>query len=98
MHWLVAGGDSLRRGRRLISPEPVEPARVHPCVPLSVLHVGMSEVGRERQGIHTLIHELEAATMAQGMRMNIADAGPRRGFGEQFKETIAGHRRASARD
>ena len=79
-----------------ITPQPVKPGCAHAGIPLSVLHVDMPEVGREAQGIHALIHELEPTSVPQRVRMKIRDAGPRRRLDLQLEEAVARHRPGAA--
>jgi hypothetical protein len=72
----IRSGDVVRQAGpldppALIVPEAVEAASIHLRVASGVGHLPMPEIGGQRVGVDTLVHQLKAAGMAQEMRVNI---------------------------
>src|SRR5215469_10716074 len=74
-----------------VLPEAVEAAGVHLGVAPGVGHLTMPEIGGQRPGIDTLIDKLEAAAMAQKVRMDPIHANALGGAAEHFEEAVRGH-------
>src|SRR5262249_9228044 len=76
----------------LVLPEAVEASRVHLCIPCGISYLTVPEIRGERAGVDALIDELEAAGVAQKMRVHPGHANARGGPLQHLEEAVRGHR------